>query len=70
MTLAPARPTTSPSDPLTPDGAQATVAAVVITRRDPGGLADLLTAVLEQSLTPDAVIVLDRTPPGLSLIHI
>ena len=64
MTLAPARPTTSPSDSLTPDGAQATVAAVVITRRDPGGLAELLTAVLEQSLLPDAVLVLDRTPPG------
>ena len=60
MTLAPARPTTSPSDSLTPDGAQATVAAVVITRRDPGGLAELLTAVLEQSLLPDAVLVLDR----------
>ena len=42
--------------------------AVVITRRDPRGLAALLDAVLAQTLTPDAVLVLDRSgrrgPPG------
>jgi hypothetical protein len=37
------------------------VTAVVITRRDPAGLAALLDAVLGQSLPPDAVVVLDRT---------
>ncbi|MFL6175339.1 MAG: glycosyltransferase [Ornithinibacter sp.] len=35
--------------------------AVVITRRDARGLAALLDAVLEQSLPPDAVLVLDRS---------
>ena len=35
--------------------------AVVITRRDPRGLAALLDAVLDQTLAPDAVVVLDRT---------
>ncbi|HET9021778.1 MAG TPA: hypothetical protein VFN34_07825, partial [Ornithinibacter sp.] len=43
--------------------------AVVVTRRDPEGLADLLDAVLAQSLAPDVVLVLDRTSgtllPGL-----
>jgi GT2 family glycosyltransferase len=37
------------------------VTAVVITRRDPRGLAALLDAVFAQTLTPDAVLVLDRT---------
>jgi hypothetical protein len=64
MTLAPAHPTSAPSAPLTPDGVEPTVTAVVITRRDPDGLAELLAAVLDQSLTPDAVLVLDRTPAG------
>ncbi len=58
MTLAPARPEHAPPDP---GGAEPTVLAVLVTRRDPGGLADLLRAVLTQSLTPDSVLVLDRT---------
>ena len=58
MTLAPARPQYAPSDP---GGAEPTVVAVLLTRRDPQGLADLLDAVLTQSLTPDSVLVLDRT---------
>ena len=58
MTLAPARPLSAPSDP---DGADPTVTAVVVSRRDPAGLAELLAAVLGQSLLPDAVLVLDRT---------
>ncbi len=58
MTLAPARPMSTPS---APDGVDPTVTAVVISRRDPRGLADLLDAVLDQTLTPDAVVVLDRT---------
>src|SRR6478752_8913127 len=58
MTLAPARPTSTPS---VTDGVDPSVTAVVITRRDPAGLAALLDAVLGQSLTPDAVVVLDRT---------
>ena len=44
-----------------PDGVDPSVTAVVITRRDPAGLAALLDAVLGQSLPPDAVVVLDRT---------
>ncbi|MFQ6172053.1 hypothetical protein ACK8HX_10630 [Oryzobacter sp. R7] len=59
MTLAPARPANSPTDP--PAGSEPTVTAVVITRRDPEGLARLLAAVLSQSLRPDEVLVLDRT---------
>lgn len=59
MTLAPARPTDAPTDP--PAGSEPTVTAVVITRRDPRGLAELLSAVLAQSLRPDEVLVLDRT---------
>ncbi|HEU5242643.1 MAG TPA: hypothetical protein VFU25_11535, partial [Ornithinibacter sp.] len=35
--------------------------AVLVTRRDPQGFADLLEAVLTQSHAPDAVLVLDRT---------
>ncbi len=58
MTLAPARPLSAPSEP---DGADPTVTAVVVSRRDPQGLAELLAAVLGQSLLPDAVLVLDRT---------
>jgi GT2 family glycosyltransferase len=42
-------------------GVDPTVTAVVISRRDPRGLADLLAAVFAQSLGPDAVLVLDRT---------
>ena len=44
-----------------PDGVDPSVTAVVITRRDPAGLAALLDAVLGQTLAPDAVVVLDRT---------
>ena len=58
MTLAPPRPQHAPSDP---GGVEPTVTAVVVTRRDPRGLADLLEAVLTQSHPPDAVLVLDRT---------
>src|SRR6187402_3553055 len=58
MTLAPARPLSISSSP---DGVDPSVTAVVITRRDPAGLAALLDAVLGQSLPPDAVVVLDRT---------
>ena len=58
MTLAPARPRNAPSDP---GGVEPTVTAVVVSRRDPQGLADLLEAVLTQSHAPDAVLVLDRT---------
>ncbi len=58
MTLAPARPTSTPS---APDGVEPSVTAVVITRRDARGLAALLDAVLDQSLAPDAVLVLDRS---------
>jgi GT2 family glycosyltransferase len=58
MTLAPARPTSTPS---AADGVEPSVTAVVITRRDARGLAALLEAVLDQSLAPDAVIVLDRS---------
>src|SRR6188768_3754794 len=58
MTLAPARPLSISSSP---DGMDPSVTAVVITRRDPAGLAALLDAVLGQSLPPDAVVVLDRT---------
>ncbi len=58
MTLAPARPTSTPS---APDGVEPSVTAVVITRRDARGLAELLDAVLGQSLPPDAVLVLDRS---------
>src|SRR6478752_1013110 len=58
MTLAPARPMSTP--PST-GGVDPTVTAVVISRRDPRGLADLLEAVFAQSLGPDAVLVLDRT---------
>src|SRR4051812_9484677 len=58
MTLAPARPTSTPS---APDGVEPSVTAVVITRRDARGLAALLDAVLDQSLPPDAVLVLDRS---------
>src|SRR6478752_10203053 len=57
MTLAPARPMSTP--PST-GGVDPTVTAVVISRRDPRGLADLLEAVFAQSLAPDAVLVLDR----------
>ena len=49
------------STPSAPDGVDPTVTAVVISRRDPRGLADLLDAVLDQTLAPDAVVVLDRT---------
>jgi GT2 family glycosyltransferase len=42
-------------------GVDPTVTAVVVSRRDPRGLADLLDAVFAQSLTPDSVLVLDRT---------
>ena len=49
------------STPSAPDGVDPTVTAVVITRRDPRGLAALLDAVLDQTLAPDAVLVLDRT---------
>ena len=42
-------------------GVDPTVTAVVISRRDPRGLADLLEALFAQSLAPDAVLVLDRT---------
>src|SRR5690242_13468341 len=58
MTLAPARPLSTPSQP---DGVDPSVTAVVITRRDPRGLAALLDAVFAQTLIPDAVLVLDRT---------
>jgi hypothetical protein len=47
--------------PSGPDGVDPTVTAVVISRRDPRGLAGLLDAVLGQSLVPDALLVLDRT---------
>ena len=49
------------STPSRTDGVDPSVTAVVITRRDPAGLAALLDAVLGQTLTPDAVVVLDRT---------
>lgn len=42
-------------------GVDPSVTAVVISDRDPRGLAALLDAVLGQSLVPDAVLVLDRT---------
>ena len=59
MTLAPTRPTdTAP----TPVGAVAPfVTAVVISRRDPVGLTEVLEAALAQTLVPDAVLVVDRT---------
>lgn len=60
MTLAPSRPTPA-SDPAPAAGSEPTVTAVVITRRDPEGLAVLLRALLTQSLLPDEVLVLDRT---------
>lgn len=58
MTLAPPLPRTTPPDP---GGVEPTVTAVIVTRRDPRGLADLLEAVHTQSHPPDAVLVLDRT---------
>ncbi len=58
MTLAPPRLRPTPSDK---GGVEPSVIAVVVTRRDPEGLADLLDAVLAQSLAPDVVLVLDRT---------
>ncbi len=48
------------STPPSTGGVDPTVTAVVISRRDPRGLADLLEAVFAQSLAPDAVLVLDR----------
>jgi GT2 family glycosyltransferase len=46
----------------TGDGAtQPTVTAVVVSHRDPIGLADVLGALLEQSRRPDRVLVVDRT---------
>ena len=42
-------------------GVDPSVTAVVVSGRDPRGLAALLDAVLGQSLAPDAVLVLDRT---------
>ena len=50
-----------------PDGVDPSVTAVVVTRRDPSGLADLLDAVLSQTLAPDAVLVLDRTAGATTL---
>jgi len=58
MTLAPARPLSTPSPQ---DGVEPSVTAVVITRRDAGGLARLLDAVFDSTLLPDAVLVLDRS---------
>ncbi|WP_392544849.1 glycosyltransferase [Oryzobacter telluris] len=63
MTLAPARPTGAPTSPV---GSEPTVTAVVITRRDPDGLHELLTALFAQTLLPTEVLVLDRTG-GLTL---
>ena len=58
MTLAPPRPQNAPSDP---GGVEPTVTAVLVSRRDPQGFAELLEAVLTQSHALDAVLVLDRT---------
>ena len=58
MTLAPTRPTAAPTDPA---GAEPTVTAVVVTRRDPAGLARLLSALFAQTLLPTEVLLLDRT---------
>ncbi|MGL5850062.1 MAG: hypothetical protein ACRCZD_04680, partial [Phycicoccus sp.] len=59
MTLAPARPPSTSAD--SAGEAAPTVTAVVVTRTDPHGLAELLDLVLGQTLVPDAVLVLDRT---------
>ncbi|MGL5816356.1 MAG: glycosyltransferase [Phycicoccus sp.] len=59
MTLAPARPPGTSTDPA--EEVAPTVTAVVVTRTDPRGLSELLDLVLGQSLAPDAVLVLDRT---------
>ncbi|MBM6405942.1 glycosyltransferase family 2 protein [Phycicoccus sp. CSK15P-2] len=37
------------------------VTAVLVSRRDPAGVAEVLDAVLAQTLAPDTVLVLDRT---------
>ncbi|MGL4177346.1 MAG: hypothetical protein ACRCSN_14855, partial [Dermatophilaceae bacterium] len=59
MTLAPSRPPSTSADPA--GEVAPTVTAVLVTRTDPRGLAELLDAVLGQNLAPDAVLVLDRT---------
>ncbi|MEO7421199.1 MAG: glycosyltransferase family 2 protein, partial [Ornithinibacter sp.] len=60
MTLAPTRP-----DAFTPADqagvAAPSVSAVLLSRRDPRGMGELLEAVLGQALPPDEVLVLDRT---------
>ena len=60
MTLAPPRPVDTVPAP-SAGAVPPVVTALVVTHRDPAGLADLLEAVLGQSLVPDDVLVLDRT---------
>ncbi len=60
MTLAPPRPVDTAPAP-SAGAAAPRVTAVVVTHRDPVGLADLLDAVRAQTLPPDELLVLDRT---------
>lgn len=58
MTLAPTRPAAAaPTAAAVPP----VVTAVVVSRRDPAGVAEVLDAVLTQTLVPDEVLVVDRT---------
>ncbi|MGL5864955.1 MAG: hypothetical protein ACRCYX_03660 [Dermatophilaceae bacterium] len=59
MTLAPTRPSRPAAD--SGGGVVPTVTAVIVTRATPRGLSEQLDLVLGQTLTPDAIVVLDRT---------
>ncbi|MBR7743932.1 glycosyltransferase [Phycicoccus sp. BSK3Z-2] len=59
MTLAPTRPDAAPAPSA---GVVAPrVVAVLVSRREPSGIGDVLEATLAQSQVPDAVLVVDRT---------
>ena len=79
MTLAPTRPVSSA--PAHPAGAAAPrVVAVLVSRREPSGVADLLEATLAQTLPPDEIVLVDRTggataptataPEGMTLAEV
>lgn len=60
MTLAPTHPVDiAPAQ--APGVVPPVVTAVVVTRRDPAGVAEVLQAALAQALPPDEVLVVDRT---------